>query len=185
MSNNVTKTNPLPITKASHFRQCLSYQGVPYNRRLLRLDVWRHVARFTSENARRDTSLLTGDVMHERQTDWLTDARTRQTDRQRWKLSLETSDLVTLTSNCLSNTVRAIVWNVIFGHEMPRILISRLNFAQTWTLKKSAEFQQLAVFLYYLLSHRWRQRERLNALMLSFCSPVCLSVAKMQKTRFS
>jgi len=36
-----------------------------------------------------------------------------------------------------------------------------------------------------LLSRRSRQRERLSASVLSICSSVCLSVARMQKTRFS
>jgi len=36
-----------------------------------------------------------------------------------------------------------------------------------------------------LLSRRSWQRERLSASVLSICSFVCLSVAKMQKTRFS
>jgi len=36
-----------------------------------------------------------------------------------------------------------------------------------------------------LLSRRSRQRERLSASMLSIRSSVCLSVAKIQKTRFS
>jgi len=37
---------------------------------------------------------------------------------------------------------------------------------------------------YHLLSRRSRQRERLSASMLSICSSVCLSVAKMQKRDF-
>jgi len=36
----------------------------------------------------------------------------------------------------------------------------------------------------WLLSRRSRQRERLSASMLSICSSVCLSVAKMQKRDF-
>ena len=36
-----------------------------------------------------------------------------------------------------------------------------------------------------LLSRRMRQQEQLHAMGLSICSSVCLSVAKMQKTRFS
>ena len=42
-------------------------------------------------------------------------------------------------------------------------------------------------YYYTLLSRRWRQRERLSALLLSICSSVCLfvclSVAKMQKNK--
>ena len=66
------------------------------------------------------------------------------------------------------------------------LFMSEDNFATTNARNACDNVKSSRILSFLLLSRRSRQPERLSASMLSICSSVCLSVAKMQKkTRFS